>query len=97
VGFLLVGTYMPWSGSGYEPPRTTPGISGDEAPRPGSRPRVKAVVRTHDGRLLTFTQAPSLAALGVAKQPLALAIGIKQRSRNGVSLLFPAVSVNIHL
>jgi hypothetical protein len=93
VGFLLVGTYWPWTGrEALVSPQASP---FEVAPRATRQARVKAVIRTHDFRLLTFTEAPSAAALGMARQPIAM--GIKQRSRNGVSLLFPAVQVDIHL
>ena len=92
MGFLLVGTYWPWSGGSAERPEGRTPSEG--APRQAGNARVRAVVRTHDGRLLKFTEVPRQLQEEGARVP---ALGVRQRTRHGVSLVFPSVHVSVHI
>lgn len=94
MGFLLVGTYWPWSqreqgGSGEAP------AAWERTAAPASNERIRAVVRGHDGRIHKLTEVPPMNAQGPASSRVSF--GIKVKTGRGTSLLFPSVTVSIHL
>lgn len=55
--------------------------------------RIRAVVRTHDGRIHKLTELPALGAVADANSRVTF--GIKEKTGQGVSRIYPSVTVSV--
>lgn len=66
---------------------------GPEHAQAPATARIRAVVRTHDGRIHKLTELPALGAVADAQSRVAF--GIKEKTGRGVSRVYPSVTVSV--